>query len=193
MYDDTATAKCPCTTVSTCDGLSNICSCAAFCPLYEGTVASYTRRRYSTISPNPSGIDPDYSKMMKWYRNGLFRQLSKVCNDFIIVLELAGTMRPHFHCIFDVRDMVGFNIKMFNESRISNVKIHSEFKKGMHYMFKDIDSTYKNTGVIPILERGDILNDIEYEKDRRREEKLQLILEQRDNYERSKVPHKFYF
>lgn len=155
MYDDTATAKCKCSVPYKCDMSAVQCDCAAYCPLYEGSVAFYARPYYITISPNPSNITT-YKKLVDDYKQEILKKLIKVTKDYIVVLELAG-IRPHFHCIFDVKDPVGFNIKLLNLSRYDNVKKHGPFKKGLHYLFKDVTKTYNETGIIPIIERADVV------------------------------------
>lgn len=157
MYDDTVTGKCRCQITSTCSVHSNDCNCEAYCEIYAGAVARYIDKQYVTISPDPLTI-ANYSKMHESYIEGLFHKLVKVTNDFIIVLELAG-LRPHYHCIFDVRDRVGFNIKLLNHSKYNNVKKHGPFKQGLHYLFKDVVKTHLETNIVPILERSDVITD----------------------------------
>lgn len=180
MYDDTINGKCRCTCTSACTNSDPTCNCEAYCKLYERAVASFGNKSYVTISPDPRHIDGDYQKLFEEYRTELFKKLYKVTNDFIVVLELAG-FRPHFHCIFDVKDQIGFNIKLLNHSKYNNVKKHGPFKGGLHYIFKEADKTYRGTGIVPILEWGDIEQDIKLRKERleqQRREHRRLYVEQ---------------
>lgn len=184
MYDDTVKPKCQCGSVTPCNNANSPCDCTAYCFLYERQVAAFDRLQCVTISPNPNRIS-DYVTLVDDLKRDLLKKLSLVTHDYIIVLELAG-LRPHFHCVFDVKDPVGFNIKLLNASRYDNIKKHAMFKNGMHYMFKDVTKTYTETGIIPIMEKADIdeynlqlkLKREEEEKER----KLRMGIEVCDRY-----------
>lgn len=160
MYEHTAIAECPCTTGTDCRRLN--CFCSGFCGLYEGEVAEFKSYTAATISPDPRTIDDYDSSHNDWL--DWFTKLLPTLHDCIIVLELAG-VRPHYHCLFKVKDRVGFNIKLLNRSRYHNVKTHNMFKDGLHYLFKDVDNTYKGTGIIPIVLYDDLQRRHAYNKE----------------------------
>lgn len=162
MYEDTANAE----TKSEATPLHE---------LYAGQVDLFTRPYYWTISPDPRTYD-GYTKGHEYWTSEIRRIMYHTCNDYLYTLELAG-LRPHYHGVCDVKDLIGFNTKMFNASRYDNIKIHGKFKDGLKYMFKSVSDTYDRTGIIPIRERDD---DVEYKKQQqsiREESKRKFIID----------------
>lgn len=151
-----------------------------YCELHEGTVASFKRSIYFTISPNPrdyEGYEKGHTLWMAKIRHIMFN----TCCDYIYVLELAG-LRPHYHGVADVKDLVGFNKRMYNASRFDNVKVHNKFKDGLNYIFKSVDDTEERTGISPIRTR---LDDVSYKKQKqieKNEAKKKLSIEPINDY-----------
>lgn len=150
-----------------------VCDCQAYCPLYERTVAEYKNPRYLTISPNPKDYPSLTNLVSEWQE--LFIKLMPALEDGVIVLELAGGIRPHFHCILDVKDRIKFTSTLYCWSRYHNVKQHNAFLKGLHYIFKDVSKTYKETGIVPIVEIGDLQNIKDARMKARRLERIAVL------------------
>lgn len=146
MYDDTVMPKCNCDITDKCRA-DNTCSCADYCRVHERTVAQYRNRQCVTVSPNIKDYESFDKLLVEWHDN--FYKLKKHLIGGVIVLEMAG-LRPHYHCIFDVRDNVYFTKTLFCWSKYHNVKKHNMFKNGLHYIFKDIAATIRDTGADPI-------------------------------------------
>lgn len=126
-----------------------------FYNVYTDQVSKWDNVTYFTISPNPQRFEKyDYVRIYDEWRQIFRHALYNTCHDYIIVYELAG-LRPHFHGVASIKDKVGFTKRMFNISRYDNVKIHNQFKKGIPYLFKDVDNTYKATHIVPVFERDD--------------------------------------
>lgn len=174
MYEHTANRSCECKVNTPC-GKDN-CSCIGFCGLFEGEVAEFKSYTAATISPDPRDI-ADYDTLHNDWLSFFVKLLPHI-DDCIIVLELAG-LRPHYHCIFKVKDYVGFNIKLLNRSRYHNIKKHNMFKDGLHYLFKSVDETYKQTNIIPIVLYDDLIRkkayDAEYKKRSMIQHKINLL------------------
>lgn len=151
MYD-TANASCTCTVGTVCSRTH--CFCSGMCRLFAGEVADLKQCQAVTISPDPRTIVDYISMHAEWQEH--FVKLRHVISDCIIVLELAG-LRPHYHCVFTVKDPVGFNIKLLNLSKVHNIKKHNMFKEGLHYIFKEVDTTYEQTGILPVFIYEDIV------------------------------------
>lgn len=147
--------------------------------LYTGTVASYKSATWFTISPNPSRYKNIDDCITSW-RTLLRKSLYTTCYDYLYVLELAGGIRPHFHGVCDVKDKIGFTKKFFLMSQHDNVKIHKQFKQGIGYMFKDVDTTYSATGINPVIERDDDTSYYDNKKKERSERLLRLRQTQLD-------------
>lgn len=157
MYDDTVKSnsidrKCKCKVGTHCGRTD--CDCGGMCEIFEGQMADILTWNAVTVSPDPRTIE-DYDQLQTTWQNRFTKLLPHI-EDCIIVLELAG-LRPHYHCVFKVKDKVGFNIKLLNWSRHDNIKKHNMFKDGLHYLFKDVDKTYDETKIIPILLHDDLI------------------------------------
>lgn len=149
MYEDTTIAETP------------------LYELYREQLNNFTNKRYFTISPSFSGFTSLESCITEW--KGRIRDaLYNTCIDYVYTLELAGGIRPHFHGIVDLKDYIGFTKKMFLLARYDNVKIHTAFKKGDEYIFKECDITYRLTNMIPIIEKED---DFQYKAEMQRKRK----------------------
>lgn len=144
-------------------------ACKAYCCLYEGEMALYDNINYVTISPNPKDY-PDRKHLLDDWQEKFIKLLPSYSKS-LIVLELAGGLRPHYHCIFDVTDNIKFTATLYKWSIYHNVKIHGKFKSGLHYMFKSVDETYRATGQIPIIEYEDYTAILRLRQDRKAEEK----------------------
>lgn len=166
MSNDSLPEKCDCEEVDKCIRMG-VCCCTNYCGRYARTLAEYITPVYVTISPNPHEITT-YEALQESMKTGIFYKLAKASRDCICVLELAGC-RPHYHCLFDVKDKVGFNIRLLNYSKYSNAKKHNKFKGGYHYLFKDVDITREETEIEPILSYEKI---IEYNVKKKKETKL---------------------
>lgn len=153
MLDDTDFAKCKCSE-SDCSRNASECDCSQYCFLFTGTVAGFTNRRCVTISPNPHSFETIPKVHDEWLER--FYKMRRHISGAVIVLELAG-LRPHYHCIFDVVDRVGFTATLFSWSTYHNVKRHNMFKGGIHYLFKEVNKTRADTEIDPIFTYADML------------------------------------
>lgn len=156
MYDDTANGKCPCENRTACS--QNNCNCSGLCGLFQWTLDELNQFTAVTVSPDPRTIDlTSYSQFIDEWLDIFTKKILSTITDGVIVMELAG-LRPHFHCVFNVRDKVGFNIRLFNLSKIHNIKKHNMFKGGLHYLFKEVDKTYLETQTVPIICYEDLVD-----------------------------------
>lgn len=163
--------KCECTIGTPCT--INKCDCEAFCSLYERQVAGFQNKKYFTVSPDTKNYHNSKTLISDW--NDMFTKMCRHCTDILVVLELAGGVRPHFHCIADVpnTELQYFSNTLMCWGNYNNVRLHAEFTKGFHYMFKDVQYTYK-CGHTPILEREDFIS-IYNGKVAKRKEELKRI------------------
>lgn len=162
MLDDAQ--LCECNEQSKCDRKKIQCDCKQYCMLYERTVADFKSVQCATISPNPRNFTTYTQVHTEWIDK--FYKMRRHINGAIIVLELAG-LRPHYHCIFDVKDKVGFTATLFSWSQYENVKKHNMFKGKLHYLFKQVDKTKEETGIEPIYTYADMIS-IQEEKHKRK-------------------------
>lgn len=143
--------------------------------LYKGQVAEYKDPRWFTISPDGKHYS-DILVLIKEWIIKMHKWLYPSCRHYIFVLELDDS-RPHFHGVCDVKDDISFTSKYWTIKNGNNSRVHTEFTKGgLSYIFKDVDITYKRTGVQPVYEYGDWLLELA----RRKEARRLLILERRE-------------
>lgn len=145
---------CECIITTECRRGKDSCQCKSYCGLHARAVAGFTNTVCATISPNPNSIESYHKTNSDWAER--FYKLRKHLSGGVIVLELAG-LRPHYHCIFDVRDKIGFTATLLSWSKYDNVKKHNMFSGGVHYIFKEVDLTRDLTGIEPVLTYGDLI------------------------------------
>lgn len=146
------------------------CSCAGFCELYYHQVNDWQNAYAFTISPDLKLYEHNIEKCHSdWVDN--FKKFTKHLNDCIVVLEMDG-FRPHYHCIAYVKSTIGYNATLLSWSNYHNVKSHAMFKERLHYLFKDVVSTYEKTNIVPILEYSDFIDMIHCKKELLRVERL---------------------
>lgn len=144
MIDDNL---CLCKNQTSCKQNKDKCTCTSYCELYAGTMAEYKVPRYVTVSPQPRDYNSIADCYTEWKQ--MFYKMRKHLNGGIFVLELAGG-RPHFHLVLDIKDKIGFTSTIFSWQKYHNVKIHNKYRNGYHYLFKEVEATYDNTGLDPI-------------------------------------------
>lgn len=140
--------------ICNCCGIPN-CQCEGICHLVDRDIQTFKRLQCFTVSPNPKQYDNIPKLIEDW--NDKFYSLCKHLSDGIFVIEMDG-VRPHYHCVVDILDKVGFNQTLFCWSQYHNVKKHDMFKRGIHYLFKDVERTYEDIAVFPIRTYADYNN-----------------------------------
>lgn len=172
MYDDNH-KLCDCEVSSNCPFDLSRCSCTKYCELYARQMEQYASPAYITISPRPSG--DSYKKIYDEWR-GYFYKMRKHLNNGVFVLELAG-IRPHFHAIVDIKDRIGFMATLHSWSQYHNVKKHNKYKKGYHYLFKDIQETKDSTGLDPIYTYNQMITE---QEEKHKQKCLQRLKDKQD-------------
>lgn len=168
MYcEDIVKRKCKCELTTKCEHEG--CECEGICELYIQQVEAMKKPTCITISPNPRDYDNITKLIEDWYSN--FYKFRRHLYDGVFVMELAGGRRPHYHCIIDIKDNIGVTATLFAWSKYNNVKEHGMFKKGLHYLFKDVQTTYNKTGRNPVMEVADFESVAKYRRDKKAEER----------------------
>jgi len=153
--NDKPSEKCTCETESHCTFDKTKCSCTAYCTLHAGSMAKYLKPKYFTISPDMRQYNTIKECVTEWH--DCFYKMRKNIRDGVFVMEMAGGIRPHFHCIVDVTNLVGYTKTLFAWQKYHNVKNHNKYTNGYHYLFKEIDETKELTDIDPIYTYDDIL------------------------------------
>mgnify|MGYP000010260085 CR=1 FL=1 len=173
MYDNAQ--LCDCEITDNCKQDKDKCSCKEYCCLYARSLASFSSPLYFTVSPRIE--ETSYTKICQEWR-AKFYKMRRHIKGGIFVLELANGLRPHFHAVVDVVDKRGITATLFSWSRYDNVKKHGKYKNGFHYLFKDVEQTYEDTGIKPIY----TYEQIKEEEDKKHLERcLDRLAQKQDN------------
>lgn len=135
------------------------CECGAYCVQYKqlyNEIISGGKYCYLTISPKMIQYEEDEEKLDFWLSE--FLNLRKCSDKYIIVVEYTKKMILHFHMMVKVKDRIKWNRGLIQRwYHLANIEpIYSQPKHGIHYLFKEIDSTKELLGKRVIYTNEDL-------------------------------------